>query len=434
MAFSPCGDRSGTDGTPHQFHVRLLANMPLSQPFPLEVVVTPRFDVFYALHALASEAPTPLESWKENAARRLPRDFARAARRIAPIPIFWPLLADALQGTPGAMTFDDVLSTLSAMPVNELKANILGGMFHDRATVEALLTRKRTLRQVLTDEHHPDSDLLSHFGLRPYNAQSAAAGAMSNLLSDAVSYRDELSLVLQKFRQSAFGADWSSLEPVLRTDASRLKARGEENSIADLAAELRLPAIFDENSGVMRTKSGTVVKLRQIERCYLVPSAFNTRRWWAKYETTGERLTLYFPIWTGAAAANALSRAGSSAQTAPRVAARARTPVVNAEAVFRALGDTTRYAIASILARSPTSSADLSRTLKVSKPTITHHVHALRSAGLITEKMDGGSSLLSLNRDTLAALSEAAIQDLYSSTGELQLLTTRQRRVGPKKV
>jgi DNA-binding transcriptional ArsR family regulator len=103
-------------------------------------------------------------------------------------------------------------------------------------------------------------------------------------------------------------------------------------------------------------------------------------------------------------------------------------PAINAESVFRALGDTTRYAIASILARAPTSSADLARSLKVSKPTITHHVHALRSAGLIRETPSGGSTKLSLSRDTVAALSGAAVDQLFSSTGDLALGTTRKRR------
>jgi DNA-binding transcriptional ArsR family regulator len=103
-------------------------------------------------------------------------------------------------------------------------------------------------------------------------------------------------------------------------------------------------------------------------------------------------------------------------------------PAINAESVFRALGDTTRYAIASILARAPTTSADLARSLKVSKPTITHHVHALRSAGLIRETPSGGSTKLSLSRDTVAALSGAAVDQLFSATGDLALGTTRKRR------
>jgi DNA-binding transcriptional ArsR family regulator len=106
----------------------------------------------------------------------------------------------------------------------------------------------------------------------------------------------------------------------------------------------------------------------------------------------------------------------------------AEHPAINAESVFRALGDTTRYAIASILARTPTTSADLARSLKVSKPTITHHVHALRSAGLIAETPSGGSTKLTLNKDIVAALSGAAVEQLFSSTGDLALDTTRKRR------
>jgi DNA-binding transcriptional ArsR family regulator len=101
---------------------------------------------------------------------------------------------------------------------------------------------------------------------------------------------------------------------------------------------------------------------------------------------------------------------------------------INAESVFRALGDTTRYAIASILARAPTTSADLARSLKVSKPTITHHVQALRAAGLIAETPAGGSTKLTLSRETVASVSEAAIEQLFSSTGDLPLVTTRKRR------
>jgi DNA-binding transcriptional ArsR family regulator len=101
---------------------------------------------------------------------------------------------------------------------------------------------------------------------------------------------------------------------------------------------------------------------------------------------------------------------------------------IDVESVFRALGDTTRYAIASILARNPTTSADLARTLQVSKPTITHHIQALRSAGLISETPARGSTKLSLDRETLGGVSAAAVDQLFSATGDLSLLTTRKRR------
>jgi DNA-binding transcriptional ArsR family regulator len=400
-------------------------------PFPVEVIVTPRFDVFYALHALTNDAPTPLGAWKERASRRLPRRFASTATRVAPIPIFWPLLADALQVTRGAMTFEEILSTLQALEAGELRANVLGGIFHDHRTVEALLTGEKTLRQVLTDEKHPDAAILTHFGLRPYSGGSPAVGAMSTLLSEPASYRDDLIGVLRTFWDSGFRSDWESLDTTLSRSAARMGSRVSEHSIAGVATELRLPVVFDEQSGALRTKSGALVDARNIERCYLVPSAFNTRRWWAKYESASTQVTLYFPVWAGAEAANALSADPGAARDDRNAQSR---PKINAEAVFRALGDTTRYAIASILARNPTSSAELSRILKVSKPTITHHVHALRGAGLITEEAGGGSSRLSLNRETVEALSNAAVRDLFSSTGELPLLTTRHRSGSQKKI
>src|SRR5438477_6685359 len=121
----------------------------------IEFAVTPRFDVFYALYTLTSSAHTPLETWKEKALRRLSRDFERVAKSVAPLPIFWPLLADAIQGLPGEVTFEELLSALREMPVERLQKNILSGIFHDRDTVDSLLAHKQNLKQVLANEMLP---------------------------------------------------------------------------------------------------------------------------------------------------------------------------------------------------------------------------------------------------------------------------------------
>ena len=398
--------------------------MPSDRSFPFEFAVTPRFDVFYALYTVTNSAPTPLDPWKERALLRLPKDFERVASRVAPAPLFWPLLADALQGTPGEIAFEEILSTLREMPAEELKANILSGIFHDSATVQTLVTGKKSLRQVLTNERLPEGELLTHFGLRPYVESSHATKAMVALLSDTKSFRDELALVLERFWQTGFRRDWSTLEPSLRADSFRMRDLREEQSVEELARELKLPVTLDEKARELHPKSGPSVSYDQIDRCYILPSAFNTRRWWAKYETKAQRFSLYFPIARETTAANRIveddwphGESSSRSQSA-----------INAESVFRALGDTTRYAIASILARTPTTSAELARSLKVSKPTITHHVQALRAAGLIAETPAGGSTRLSLSRETVGALSGAAVEQLFSSTGDLPLLTTRKRR------
>jgi DNA-binding transcriptional ArsR family regulator len=397
----------------------------MSRPgsFPIEFAVTPRFDVFYALYSLTSTAPSPIDSWKERTLDRLPADFDRAAKQVAPLPIFWPLLADAIQTVPGEVTFEEVLSSLREMPAEKLQQNILSGIFHDRDVVNSLVARKRRLRDAATDEKLEGAELLGHFGLRPYSQSSRAPRAIGNLLSNPKSFRDELVSVLQKFWHSGFRQDWSALEPGLRAESFRMRDVREKGSVGSLGPELHLPITFDDEAREIRPKTGSPIGYDRVDRCYVIPSAFNARRWWAKYETGAQRVTLYLPITTDPEAPNRVFQEQRSFRDSPK-----KSRAINAESFFRALGDTTRYAIASILARTPTTSAELSRSLKVSKPTITHHVHALRSAGLITETPSGGSTKLTLSKETVAALSEVAVEQLFASTGDLALDTTRKRR------
>src|SRR6478609_11733329 len=109
--------------------------MPRPGSFPIEFAVTPRFDVFYALYSLTSNIASPIDSWKERTLDRLPADFDHAAKKVAPLPIFWPLLADAIQTVPGEVTFEEILSSLREMPVEKLQQNVLSGIFHDRDVV-----------------------------------------------------------------------------------------------------------------------------------------------------------------------------------------------------------------------------------------------------------------------------------------------------------
>ena len=398
--------------------------MPSDRAFPVAFAVTPRFDVFYALYTLTHNAPSVLDDWKERALARLPQDFERIARRVAPVPIFWPLFADSLQRTQGEMTFDEIVSNLREMPVEDLKSNILSGILHDAETVRALVAGKKSLRQVIANEKSGGTELLGYFGLRPYDTSSDAAKTMTMLLSHPETFRDELALVLERFWQTGFRKDWSELEREMRADSFRMRDLEEEAPLEELASELKLPVSFDAKARELRPKSGASIAYERIDRCFVIPSAFNTRRWWAKYESKTGRVSLYFPIVRDATVANRVAADVSDTLTS----AVASHSDINAESVFRALGDTTRYAIASILARRPTTSAELSRSLRVSKPTITHHVQALRAAGLIAETPAGGSTKLSLSRATVAAVSDAAVEQLFASTGDLPLVTTRKRR------
>ena len=389
----------------------------------IEFAVTPRFDVFYALYTLTSTAATPLDAWKNRAIDRLPRDFTKRASLVAPLPIFWPLLADAAQSEQGEISFTELLSTIQELPGEDLKRSILGGIFHDD-DVGALIAERRTLKQMVTGASSSVGELLNAFGLRPYDASSKAVRTITSLVERPEPFRDDLVSVLEAFWNNGFHDDWRALEPGLRDESFRMTDVRDESDPATLDVKLSLPVTMDNAGQHIRPKSGTPIRYQKIERCFVIPSAFNTRRWWAKYTTSSDRVVLYFPIARELSAANRVGR--EDIASAARESSRRAD--INAESVFRALGDTTRYAIASILARTPTTSAELARSLNVSKPTITHHVQALRSAGLIKETPSGGSTKLSLSRDTVAALSGAAVNQLFSSSGELSLGTTRRRR------
>jgi DNA-binding transcriptional ArsR family regulator len=396
--------------------------MPPANPFEVELAVTPRFDLFYALYALTNRASSPLDEWKARAVARLPPGFDRRAKEVAPVPLFWPLFADALQHVPGEMTFEEIDSALRRMPVEDLKVNIVSGIFHEASVVRALTAGRKGLRQVLANEKMQGGELLGHFGLHPYDPNSHATKAIASLLADAESFRADLLLVLDRFWQAGFGDDWSALVPELRAESRRVRAlQNNGRSLEEIGRDLALPVIFDSKARQIRPRSGPAIPYERVDRCFVIPSGFNTRRWWAKYETNSGRVSLYFPATRDSIDPNRIL----SEIRAPR--ARVQS-AINAELVFRALGDTTRYAIASILARTPTTSSDLARSLKVSKPTITHHVQALRAAGLIVDEPAGGSTRLGLDRETVAAVSDAAVEQLFSSTGRLSLDTTRKRR------
>ena len=79
---------------------------------------------------------------------------------------------------------------------------------------------------------------------------------------------------------------------------------------------------------------------------------------------------------------------------------------------FQALGDTTRYAIAALIAQAPMTGAELARRLGTSTPTITHHLRWLRRVGLVREQAQGNRILLSLDRASLEHASAAAVARL----------------------
>ncbi len=357
---------------------------------PVEIEIGPRFEIFYALHRLFSPPSPHADRWRKQARSRLESRLVDDATDLAPHTLMWAILADCSLSSERVETFEDLTAAIAALPAAELKATILAGV--------------PVVRGV---------DLRAMF--------EAA-------LRDPENYRERLIGVLRAFWTRGFADDFETVRPELVRMGRQLTAARAHATQANAGSKLGIPIEVDETTETLTAgRSGYAIPLARVGRIVLLPSAFNTHHWWTKRDDGESPVQIFFPVNDGTIGPNdavAPSRRTQAPEQDNPAATRAPTNL-RPELIFRALGDTTRYAIATILARSPTTPSDLSRQLKVSKPTITHHVHALRDAGLIIDGTGGGK--LTLDRSKIEELSAAAATALFASEGKLKLAKTRKK-------
>jgi DNA-binding transcriptional ArsR family regulator len=371
-----------------------------SEKLRIDIETSPRFEIFYAMHKLATFSTAAVEKWRGSARERLGTRVLTEALDIAPHPLMWAILADTALGAETVRGFDDLATAINADSAAEFAATILSGV-----------------------PDLPGSDILASF---------------ERLLRDPADYRERMIVVLRAFWSRAFEEDFNALRPELERVARHLSSTKRQIARGRAGDTAGIPLVVDESSETLRVgRGGYSIPFARVRRIVVLPSAFNLNRWWTKRDDGTGPAEFFFPVNDGTispsdAVSGAPRKRGtlvavSSGQTSgrPNVTAEPSNSNLRPETVLRALGDTTRYAIATILARSPTTPSDLARQLKVSKPTITHHVHVLRNAGLIVE--GAGDGKLGLDRSKLEHLSDAVVAALFSSEGKLKLSRTRKK-------
>jgi DNA-binding transcriptional ArsR family regulator len=78
--------------------------------------------------------------------------------------------------------------------------------------------------------------------------------------------------------------------------------------------------------------------------------------------------------------------------------------MIEADPVFRALGDPTRRAVYERLAAGESHVAGLTAGLAVSQPAVSQHLAALKAAGLVNERREGRRTYYSVEPQGLAPL------------------------------
>ncbi len=81
---------------------------------------------------------------------------------------------------------------------------------------------------------------------------------------------------------------------------------------------------------------------------------------------------------------------------------------------WAALGDGTRRAIFTRIARRPCAVGELARELPVSRPAVSQHLKVLKAAGLVVDRSDGARRIYQVNPGGLEAL-RADLDRFWSS-------------------
>jgi DNA-binding transcriptional ArsR family regulator len=372
----------------------------------IDAVVTPRFEVFYALQVLQTGTAEHLQRWRKEMQRRLTPRLRSSLTRVAPSALMWPLLADSLSDSQPAPTFTEMMADMRGMGDDFFARAVLKGVFKTPGTVESLLSGQATLPATIAHEAETQERLLTLLGLYPHSGKGGSVTAFGRLVNHPAAYREEVINTIVQFWAAGFAETWGTLEIQLRERARAMKQEISRIGATEFARATGLPVSIDDTQ-VKSIRGGTTVKRSDIAGIHVIPSAFNTSNLWAAYRDATGKTRFFFPVF--------------DATLSPDT----RIPI-EPSLIFGALGDTTRYAIASMIARKPTTSVDLARAFGVSKPTISHHVHLLRAAGLLEETHTEDGTLLALNRRVLERASGAAAREMFSESADGAVKRTRR--------
>lgn len=377
-----------------------------------------RYELFYSLNALLDPGSRIHPGWRRSARQALGKEFDDLVATIGSSWEIWPVMAAMLPGALVDPGFEELCQALLRVPVALFKEKVLRGLIHAEEAIGPLAKGRLSLRNAISRVPKAKREWISHIGLYPYDPKSPQVIALEKLLAHPGEFRETVVRLLEIYWRKSFKATWDRLLPQFRRSLEARERLFHSCSFAEFSKQALLRIEVNEAKGEMRAiRGGYRLRFRDVEACYFLPSAFNDRRFWSAFKEEGEETTVYFPYFDPAITLD-LQRAGEVSNVVE--------PALDPALIFKALGDSTRFAIATILARTPTNSVELAKALAVSKPTISHHVHLLREAGLLQENHVNGSVELQLRRSVLEKLSELTLSKLFDTTDEpLRLVRTR---------
>ncbi len=385
-----------------------------------EFAVSSWFETFFALQLLTDDSSRIHDGWKKHALQKLPASFQGKFDLIGGSPYLWPVLADTLLDVPLNLPFEKRLNLFTRMSHEKLKETIFHGIFHERGPVHHLLSGQYDLLQTITRLPKVKQEWLAFVGLYPPQKRSPLFRGLECLLRTPKEFQKIAAHLLEIFWTKDFKDTWELIQMQIERSKEEKERLFQSSSLKEFAQLALLRVEIDERKGLLKpVRGGYSLALKNLSRAVLLPSAFNDKRHWTSFDKRPGRVVAYFPYFEPS-----ISLTGFSTGIDVDAAQAEPDPAL----IFKALGDATRYAIVSLLAKEPTTSADLAKTLGLSRPTVSHHTHVLREAGLLKETVVQGNTIqLSVRRDLLENLSGLVINKLFHSTKEINLRKTRNK-------
>ncbi|MCI0411389.1 metalloregulator ArsR/SmtB family transcription factor [bacterium] len=385
-----------------------------------EFVVSPCFEPFFALQTLTDENSRIHEGWKRLALQRIPQSFHRKFALIGGSPYLWPAVSDTLLDAPLDLSFENRIRRIAKLTVQELQKTIFFGIFHEWGPVASLLSGRYDLFQTVMRISKTKREWLAFIGLYPAKKSSPIFLGLNCLLRTPKEFQKILVNLLEIFWETDFKQTWDFLSAQLERSREEKERLFQSCTLEEFARLALLRVQIDERRGFLEAvRGGYKLPLKKLSGAVILPSAFNDKRHWTTYEGDPSRILAFFPYFDPAIS---LSQA-TSGPPEIQVDEPERDPAL----IFKALGDTTRYAMVALLARDPLTSADLAKAIALSRPTVSHHIQVLREAGLLEEKLQGNAVLLSLRREVFETLSDLVTQKLFHSEETIDLKKTRTK-------
>jgi ArsR family transcriptional regulator len=383
---------------------------------PWKMRVSPRFELFLALWSALSGKAARHGEWRANVRARLGADFHRTIEALGGAAELWILFFDAPGLRLPEREIGEVLTAIRRRPAADLARGLLSTLLHSPEIGARVFAQEISPAEALAALPRRKREWLGFMGVYPYVPDRPMAKAIARMIADPEGFRRDCLSVLESFAGDIFAAGWRRLRPQLEKSATEAQALLQGDDWPAVGRRLGLNIEFDLAKRQMRAlRGGYALPFGELGEAIFLPSAFNELQFWTVLEHPSGKTDPLIPYLDPGVRLSLKPAAGDTAR------------IRDVALVFRALGDATRFAMANLIARRPMSSAELGRQLNLSKPTVAHHVHELRQAGLLLEQGDGKAVILSLDRSAIDALSSATVGQLFEAKEAPSLTRSRRR-------